>query len=116
MEQCTTCETAFRSNAPLILRVSKPGNDVQVHAQNNGQNILIIKRMKLCLEYVSGSSMLYIREGGFFDFYIGGERLEQGLAHMKFRIASPAALRGQAEAEYIEITGRSQSCLSEFSE
>ena len=65
MEKCTNCETAFGSYAPLSLTVTKSGSDVLVYAANNGRNIILIKRMLLCLEYASGGySVLYIRSGG----------------------------------------------------
>lgn len=114
MERCTTCEQFFRGYASLLLTVTKSGDEVLVYAANKCPNIIIIKRMLLCLQYNWGYSVLYIREGGFFDFYVGGERLEQGWTHLKFRISSPSAQKAQAEAEYIEITGRSVSCLADF--
>lgn len=109
------CTNPFQGYDPLILSVTKSGNDVLLYAQNNGRNILFIKRMLLRMEYGSGSSTtLYIREGGFFDFYIGGERLEQGLTHLKFRTTNASAIRGEASAEYIETTSRARSPLNEF--
>ena len=114
MEKCTHCEQTFKGYAPLVLTVNKSGADILVYAKNNSPNILLIKRMLLCLQYTYGYSVLYIREGGFFDFFIGGERLEQGMSHLKFRISSSNAQKAQAEAEYIEAIGRSVSCVSEF--
>lgn len=116
MEQCTVCENIFKGYTPLVLTVKKSGNEILVYAKNNGQNILFIKRMLLCLEYNSGYSVLYIREGGYFDFVVGGERVEQNLSQLKFRftISAPGPQKAQAEAEYIEATGRSVSCVYEF--
>lgn len=113
MSECAYCESTFHGYASLKMTVTKSGNDVLVYARNQGKNIILIKRALLCIEYNGSATILYIREGGYFDFYIGGERVEQGLTQLKFRINAPNAVRAQVEAEYIEITGRSVStCTS----
>ncbi len=114
MEQCTVCEQMFKSYAPLILTVKKSGDEILVYAKNNSPNILLIKRLMLCLEYAQDLHVLYVRQGGYFDLLTGGERLEQSLSQLKFRISVPIPQRAQAEAEYIEVTGRSMSCVSDF--
>ena len=68
----------------------------------------------LCLEYAQGLSVLYVRQGGYFDLLTGGERLGQSLSQLKFRISVSNPQRAQAEAEYIEVTGRGMSCVSDF--
>lgn len=105
MADCTYCQS-FDGYAPLKLSVQKSGNNVLLYAQNQSKNIILIKRALLCIEYNGGSITLYIREGGSFDFFIGGERLEQGSTHLKFKISAASAVNARAEAEYIEITGR----------
>ncbi len=114
MESCTFCEENFKGYSPLILRIYKSGNDILVYAQNNTKNIILIKRLILCINYEYHSTLIYVREGGFFDFYIGGERLEQGTTQLKFRISAPSALSARVEAEYVEVTSRSTSCLCKF--
>ena len=107
MADCTYCPQSFEGYAPLKLSVQQSGNDVLLYARNQSKNIILIKRALLCIESNGGTTILYIRDGGSFDFYIGGERLEQGSTHLKFKISAPNAVNAQAEAEYIEITGRS---------
>ena len=111
MEQCTTCETTFRSYAPLTLTTSRTAaGEVLVYAQNNGRNILVIQRMLVCLEYAGGSrSIFYVR-----DFAVGGDTLEQGSTQLKYRVTSPSAIGAQVEAEYREVTGRERSCYNRF--
>lgn len=116
MEACTRCEQSLRPSS-LELTVTRSGTDVLVYAANRGMNILILKRMVLCLEGSGGSmSLLYIREGGYFDYYVGGERLEQGLTHLKFRTSAGSAQSARVRAEYFEVTGRSLSCEAELAE
>lgn len=107
------CPNNFESLNPLRLTVGKSGGNVTVFASNTGRNIIFIKRMLLRMEQGGSTTTLYIREGGFFDFTIGGERLEQGSGQLKFSI-NYAALRAEASAEYIETTGRSRSALVQF--
>ncbi len=114
MESCTYCEESFKGYAPLVLRIYKSGGDILVYAQNNTRNIILIKRLILCINYEYHSTLIYVREGGFYDFYIGGERLEQGTTQLKFKISAPTSISARAEAEYIEITSRSVSCVSKF--
>lgn len=115
MEQCTVCEQMFKSYAPLVLTVKKSGDEILVYAKNNSPNILLIKRLVLCLEYPQDLYVIYIRQGGYFDLLTGGERLNQSLSQLKFRISVPTPQKAQAQAEYIEVTGRSISCVYEFS-
>lgn len=105
----------FDSYSPLKLSVVKSGDYVRVYAQNIGKNIIIIKRMCLWGESAGGSQIVVsVREGGLLDFYVGGERLEQGLSQLKFEIAWPHVVRARAGAEYIEVTGRSTSEYASF--
>lgn len=114
MQECSHCQSFIEDYAPLKLTVKKLGDEVWVYAENKGKHIILIKRMLLCGEFDNGYSMVYIREGGGFDFEIGGARLEQGSMHLKFRINWPNVLRAQAEAEYIEIIGRCRSECTQF--
>lgn len=110
------CPNPFQGLEPLTVSVTKSGGgEVLVYAKNNSRSIIFIKRMLLRMEWGGGgATTLYIREGGFFDFFIGGERLEQGTTHLKFRTGPNSAVRGEASAEYIEATSRSRSELNEF--
>lgn len=93
---------------PLSLSVNKYGDDVLVYASNPGPDIVLIERMIL---EINQNHWLFIREGGFFDFYIGGGRLEQNLTHLKFRIKYPSATKAKATAEFIEVTERAETPL-----
>lgn len=91
---------------PLSLSVFKSGDNVLVYASNSGPDIVLIERMIL---EINQSHWIFIREGGYFDFYIGGGRLEQGLTHLKFKIKYPTATKAKATAEFIEVTEREQT-------
>jgi hypothetical protein len=105
-ETCTGCETTFRSYAPLIMSVVYSAGEVLVYAQNAGKNIVILKRVLLCIEYSSGGrTTLFIR-----NFTVGGDTVEQGSTQLKYRVTVSNVARIQAEAEYFEASGRNVSC------
>lgn len=105
-ESCTGCEPTFRSYAPLIVSVTYSSGEVLVYAQNPGRNIVILKRILLCIEYTSGArTILFIR-----NFTVGGDTVEQGSTQLKYRVAVSNVARIQAEAEYFEASGRNVSC------
>ena len=65
--------------------------------------------MLLCFELGGSTLTWFIRDGGFFDFEIGGERIEPGLTQLKFRRAIPDSGTAMAQAEYLEVTERALS-------
>ena len=94
---------------PMTLSVSKSGNDLRVWATNTGDNIILIERMVL---EVNQSHWIFIREGGFFDFEIGGGRLEQGLGQLKFKMSYPSATKAKVTAEFMEVRKRANTPLT----
>jgi len=108
MGDCTGCEESFSGTWPLEISLIRSGSDVLVYARNGGKNIVFIKRLLLCREWSAGGRTInYLREG---DFIVGGERVEPGLLQLKYRASATNAVSASAQAEYIEITGRSRSC------
>jgi hypothetical protein len=108
MYGCTPCEESFSNYSPLTIYLQKSGSNILVYAKNNGRNIVLIKRLLLCREWSGGGRTInYLRES---DFIVGGERIEQGSTQLKYSASGSGAVSAKAYAEYIEITGRSQSC------
>lgn len=108
MADCTGCEVSFSGNWPLEISLMKWGSKILVYARNNSPNIIIIKRLLVCRQWSSGGRTVnYLREG---DFIVGGERVEQGSSQLKWEASAANVVSAEAQAEYIEITGRSRSC------
>ena len=108
MNDCTPCEESLTYHSPLTIYLLKSGSNVLVYARNNGRNIVVIKRLLLCREWSGGGRTInYLRES---DFIVGGERVEQGSTQLKYSASAAGAVSARAQAEYIEITGRSLSC------
>ena len=100
-------ESFFAQYAPLKMAVQRSGDRVLVYATNQGKNILLLKRMILRLGWPSGgATYLYLRPE---DYYLGGERIEQGWMHLKYQSGSTSAVDAQVSVEYMEVTGRSES-------
>lgn len=112
MNGCTPCEMDFDTYAPLTVTVVKSGGKLLVYTRNNGRNILIINRILLCREYAWGRSVNYLRVN---NFVVGGDRLEQGLTHLKVKMSVGGVVSARAEAEYYEVSGRSVSCEADLS-
>lgn len=108
MSGCTSCEESFSEYSPLTISLQKSSGKILVYAQNNGCNIISIKRLVLCRVWSNGTRTInYLREP---DFIIGGEKVEQGTKSLKYSASASNCISSRACAEYIEITGRSQSC------
>ena len=108
MNGCTAFEEDLNHYSPLTLRLVKSGGDILVYANNYGQNIVVIKRLLLCREWSGGGRTInYLREP---DFIVGGEKVEQNSGQLKYRASAAGVVKARAQAEYIEITGRSLSC------
>lgn len=108
MKKCTSCQESFTDSYPLIIYLTESSGEISVYAQNNGCNMVIIKRILLCREWAGGGFTInYLREP---DFIVGGENVEQGLTQLKYRASGLGAVSAQAKAEYFEITGHTLSC------
>ncbi len=108
VESCEKCQGAFSGYVPsgqLELTISRSGNEVRVWAQNKSKSIIYLKRFLICRVYSGWWSVGYYRP----ELYI-----EQGVGSLIHNESIGAGeLSVQAEAEYIELTGRSVSnCLS----
>jgi hypothetical protein len=105
---CDSCADAFDNYQPLLITVQESGGNLLLYSQNQSRNIISISRMLLCLRYPSYTTILYLRPDSSYASLTARE-VEQGTTLLQFQIsASPNSV--QAEAEYVEISGRSVSC------
>jgi hypothetical protein len=97
---CNSCETTFQGSQTLVVSVAKSGTSAVLSIGNQGRNIALISRILLCMSHAGGTTVLYLRaylEPGITATYY----IWNGLA---------AGSLVQAQAEYVEIEGRSRSC------
>lgn len=111
---CNACETNFKSWQSVVVSITKSGATASVYVQNQGRNIVHIRRIVLCAATAAGgSSTWYLRpEGGIV--FTGPEYLESGATQLYYTLTPPGGSVLQAQAEYVEIDGRSRSCSEQF--
>jgi hypothetical protein len=111
---CNSCETNFQGSQTLVVSVAKSGSRAVLSVGNQGRNIVLIRRILLCVSFLGGggTATLYLRappEG--ISWMYPSTYLEPGLiATYYIWNGLPAGSIAQAQAEYIEIEGRSRSC------
>jgi hypothetical protein len=113
---CNNCETGFQGYQSIVVSIQKSGTKALLYVQNQGRNIVMIRRILLCYTTTSGGwGMLYLRPppDGISWTYPSGF-LETGITALYYTLDSPTVKIVQAQAEYIEIEGRSRSCTAEF--
>ena len=108
---CNTCETSFQSATPVVISIVKSGTTALIYVQNQGRNIAHMRRIIVC---TSGGSTFYLRPPPSPISWSGPEYLEPNTTSLYYSFTPPAGTEVQAQAEYIEITGRSRSCSERF--
>ncbi len=87
-------------------------NKIFVCGQNNGRNIIYIKRIIICVEKSDGTKNLYfVYKGGAYDLFVtDGKINSQSSSVMLSKIPRPSGTKKVlSQAEYIEVTGRALS-------
>lgn len=108
---CNNCETSFQGAQTLVVTIQKSGSTALLYIQNQGRNTALIQRILLC--YTGG--ILYLRPGGQLPTVYANPYLEPGLTALYYQLQNVAAgAIVQAQAEYVEIDGRSRSCTTNF--
>jgi hypothetical protein len=114
---CNICETNFQDSQTLVVSVEKSGTRALLYVRNQGRNIVQINRILLCVEYAGGgATIMYLRPPpGSLSWLHPSASLEPGWTVL-FYILNGVPIRSivQAQAEYIEIEGRSRSCPATF--
>jgi hypothetical protein len=111
---CNSCETNFQGSQTLVVSVARSGSRAVLSIGNQGRNIVLIRRILLCVSFPGGggTATLYLRappEG--ISWMYPSTYLEPGvIATYYIWNGLPAGSLAQAQAEYIEIEGRSRSC------
>lgn len=105
---CNACETSFNSFQSIVVSIVKSGSTALVYVQNQGRNIALIKRIVLC----RGGGLLFLRPPGQpISWSYSSDTIEPGLTALFYSLPSVApGTIVQAQAEYVELEGRSRSC------
>ncbi len=109
---CNNCETAFQGARSVVASILKSGTKAILYVQNQGKNVVLIRRILLCYSGQGFSGMLYLRAApDQISWSYPTTYLEPGITAAYYQLATlPAGTIVQAQAEYIEIEGRSLSC------
>lgn len=111
---CNPCETSFRSATSVVVSVIKSGSNALIYVQNQGRNIVHIRRLLVCSTVSTSTSTYYLRPDGTGNTFTGPEYLEQGATALYWSFTASSGSVVQAQAEYSEFEGRSRSCSEQF--
>jgi hypothetical protein len=109
---CNSCETTFQSSQSLVVSLAKSGTSAVLSIGNQGRNIALISRILLCMSHAGGTTVLYLRAPpNAISWIYPSAYLEPGITATYYIWNGLAAgSLVQAQAEYVEIEGRSRSC------
>jgi hypothetical protein len=109
---CNSCETTFQGSQSLVVSVAKSGTSAVLSVGNQGRNIILIRRILLCATSAAGAWVLYLRAPPDpISWMYPSTYLEPGITATYYILNGVGAGSVvQAQAEYIEIEGRSRSC------
>jgi hypothetical protein len=109
---CNSCETTFQGSQTLAVSVAKSGSSAVLSIGNQGSNVVLIRRILLCMSQAGATSVLYLRAPPDpISWMYPSTYLEPGItATYYIWNGLAAASLVQAQAEYVEIEGRSRSC------
>jgi hypothetical protein len=110
---CNFCENYFQGVQPVVVSIQKSGSTFYLYVQNQGKSIVLIQRILLCYTTPSGGwGVLYLRPpDNPISWLYPLAFLETGISALYYKINAANIQIVQAQAEYVEINGRAQSCL-----
>lgn len=114
---CNNCETGFQQYQTVVVSIQQSGTTALLYVQNQGRNIVHIRRILLCYTRRGvGTTTLYLRPAPDpISWIYGSAFLETGITALYYQLNNVAAgTIVQAQAEYIEVDGRSRSCPTTF--
>ena len=109
---CNACETGFQAYQTLVVSIQKSGNNALLYVGNQGRNIALLRRILMCWTTPTGGATLYLRPSPDpISWIYPSAYLETGITALYYQLNNvPAGAIVQAQAEYVEIEGRSRSC------
>jgi hypothetical protein len=110
---CNTCEATFQGTQSIVVSITQSGASRLLYVQNQGRNIVLIRRILLCYTTSGGGSgVLYLRYPDGITWTYPSTYLEPGIMALFYTLTVSGIVITQAQAEYIEIEGRSRSCAN----
>jgi hypothetical protein len=108
---CNNCENEFTGYQSVVVSLQRDGSNAYLYVENQGRNIVMIRRILLCYTTANGWGVLYLRPPPDPITWIYPTAfLETGITALYYQLSAAGARIVQAQAEYIEIDGRSRSC------
>ena len=113
---CNSCENNFQGYQSIVVSIRKSGSNALLYVENQGRNIVMIRRILLSYTTTTGGwGMLYLRPPPDpISWTYRLAFLEAGARALYYTLSRSNAKIVQAQAEYIEIEGRSRSCPTDF--
>jgi hypothetical protein len=113
---CNGCENTFQGYQSVVVSIEKSGATARLIVENHGRNIVMIRRILLCYTGPAGTGVLYLRPPPDQISWIPHTAfLEQGTGGLFYTLSVSSGFNlVQAQAEYVEIDGRSRSCPTAF--
>jgi hypothetical protein len=113
---CNVCETGFQGSQSVVVSIQKSGASALVYVQNQGTNIVQLRRIVLCATSPGSTTFLFLRPPpDAIAWTYPSAFLETGITALYYILNNvPAGSIVQAQAEYMEIDGRSRSCPMSF--
>ena len=110
---CNNCEVGFQGYQSIVVSIQRSGTTANLYVQNQGRNIVMIRRILLCYTQGGGTGTLYLRPPNDpISWIYPSACLETGIMALYYQLNAANVQIVQAQAEYIEIEGRSRSCVS----
>ena len=111
---CNPCETYFQSVQTVVTSISRSGTTALLYVANQGTNIVLIRRILISAASGSGVTTWYLRPPpDLISWTYPTAYLEPGIMALYYQLQNVSSgTIVQAQAEYIEIEGRSLSCLA----
>ncbi|HEX9127287.1 MAG TPA: hypothetical protein VF948_12855 [Methylomirabilota bacterium] len=109
---CNQCENTFQLYQTVVTSIVKSGTNALLFVQNQGRNIAEIRRIILCYTSGAGATTLFLRPPGHpITWTFPSDTLEPGATGLYYQLNNlPAGTIVQAQADYVELDGRSRSC------
>jgi hypothetical protein len=110
---CNACEASFQAGMPIAITINTSGPNALLYVSNQGLNIALIRQIVVCYEEPNGDSGFLVLRAPpeAISWIYPSTYLDANFSALYYEFTKlPAGTLLQAQADYIEITGRSRSC------
>lgn len=113
---CNPCETYFEATQSVVVSIQRSGTTANLYVANRGRNIVLLRRILFSAAHGAGASTWYLRPPPDpISWIYPSAYLEPGISALYYQLTNVSAgTIVQAQAEYVEIEGRSRSCAETF--